>query len=74
MLEDEGVEVVHNDFLSLFLASAKNQVFNQKYLEGSYMSKVKGQLTIKLIEKYQKVYLDALKTVECSMPVKELMN
>jgi predicted CoA-substrate-specific enzyme activase len=61
MLEDEGVEVVHNDLLSLFLASAKNQIFNHKYLDGSYVNKIKGQLAINLIEKYQKVYLDALK-------------
>ena len=61
MLEDEGVEVVHNDLLSLFLASAKNQIFNHKHLDGSYINKIKGQLTINLIEKYQKVYLDALK-------------
>ena len=61
MLEDEGVEVVHNDLLSLFLASAKNQIFNHKHLDGSYLNKIKGRLTINLIEKYQKVYLDALK-------------
>lgn len=60
MLEDEGVEVVHNDLLSLFLASAKNQIFNHKNLDGTYLNKIKGQLTISLIEKYQKVYLDAL--------------
>lgn len=61
MLENEGVEVVHNDLLSLFLASAKNQIFNHKYLDGSYLNKIKGQLTINLIEKYQKVYIEALK-------------
>ncbi len=60
MLEAEGVEVVHNDLLTLFLASAKNQIFNHKHLDGTYIDKIKGQLTIKLIEKYQKVYLDAL--------------
>ncbi|AWK51837.1 2-hydroxyglutaryl-CoA dehydratase [Clostridium beijerinckii] len=64
MLEDEGVEVVHNDFLSLFLASAKNQIFNHKHLDGTYINKIKGQLTISIIEKYQKVYLDALKSSE----------
>ena len=61
MLEDEGVEVVHNDLLSLFLSSAKNQIFNYKHLDGTYIKKLKGEITIKLIEKYQKVYLDALK-------------
>lgn len=61
MLEKEGVEVVHNDLLSLFLSSAKNQVFNYKHLDGKYISKLKGEITIKLIEKYQKVYIDALK-------------
>lgn len=61
MLEGEGVEVVHNDLLSLFLASAKNQIFNHKHLDGKYINKIKGQLTISFIEKYQKVYLDALK-------------
>lgn len=61
MLEDEGVEVVHNDLLSLFLASAKNQIFNYKHLDGTYINKLKGEITIKLIEKYQKVYLGALK-------------
>ncbi|MDU5176563.1 acyl-CoA dehydratase activase-related protein, partial [Clostridium sp.] len=61
MLEKEGVEVVHNDLLSLFLSSAKNQIFNYKHLDGKYISKLKGEITIKLIEKYQKVYIDALK-------------
>ncbi|MGN0145207.1 MAG: 2-hydroxyglutaryl-CoA dehydratase, partial [Clostridium sp.] len=61
MLESEGVEVVHNDLLSLFLASAKNQIFNYKHLDGTYLNKLKGEITIKLIEKYQKVYLEALK-------------
>ena len=60
MLEEEGAEVVHNDLLSLFLASAKNQIFNHKHLDGTYMNRIKGQFTINLIEKYQKVYLDAL--------------
>jgi len=64
MLEDEGVEVVHNDLLTLFLASAKDQIFNHKHLDGTYIDKIKGQLTIKLIEKYQKVYLDALENSE----------
>ena len=61
MLEKEGVEVVHNDLLSLFLSSAKNQIFNYKHLDGKYISKLKGEITIKLIERYQKVYIDALK-------------
>ena len=61
MLEKEGVEVVHNDLLSLFLSSAKNQIFNYKHLDGTYINKLKGEITIKLIEKYQKVYLEALK-------------
>ena len=61
MLENEGVEVVHNDLLSLFLSSAKNQIFNYKYLDGKYISKLKGEITIKLIEKYQKIYIEALK-------------
>ena len=61
MLEDEGVEVVHNDLLSLFLSSAQNQIFNHKYLDGTYLNKLKGEITIKLIEKYQNVYLEELK-------------
>ena len=61
MLENEGVEVVHNDLLSLFLSSAKNQIFNYKHLDGTYINKLKGEITIKLIEKYQKVYIEALK-------------
>ena len=61
MLEKEGVEVVHNDLLSLFLSSAKNQIFNHKHLDGKYINRLKGEITIKLIEKYQKVYLEALK-------------
>ena len=61
MLEKEGVEVVHNDLLSLFLSSAKNQIFNYKHLDGKYINKLKGEITIKFIEKYQKVYIEALK-------------
>lgn len=61
MLEKEGVEVVHNDLLTLFLSSAKNQIFNYKHLDGKYINRLKGEITIKLIEKYQKVYLEALK-------------
>lgn len=61
MLEEEGVEVVYNDFLTMFLANAKIKIFNHKNLDGSYMSKFKSEIIIKFIEKYQRVYLNALK-------------
>ncbi len=61
MLEDEGVEVVSNDLLSMFLAPAYNNIYNYKNLEGTLAGSVKGKVTIKFIEKYQKIYIDALK-------------
>ncbi len=61
MLENEGVEVVHNDFLTMFLANAKIKVFNYKMLEGTFLSKITGEMVIKFIEKYQKIYINALK-------------
>ncbi len=64
MLEGEGVEVVYNDLLPMFLAPAYNQIFNYHNLDGSLLSSLKGKVTIKLIEKYQKVYIDALKNSE----------
>lgn len=61
MLENEGVEVVSNDLLSMFLAPAYNNIYNYKNLEGTLAGSVKGKVTIKFIEKYQKIYIDALK-------------
>ncbi|RDY28033.1 2-hydroxyglutaryl-CoA dehydratase [Romboutsia weinsteinii] len=61
MLEDEGVEVVSNDLLSMFLAPAYNNIYNYKNIEGTLAGSVKGKITIKFIEKYQKIYIDALK-------------
>ncbi len=61
MLESEGVEVVHNDLLTLFLANAKIKIFNYKNLEGTFKSKVTSELLIKFIEKYQSIYINALK-------------
>lgn len=61
MLESEGVEVVSNDLLSMFLAPAYNSIYNYKNLEGTLICSLKGKLTIKFIEQYQKIYIDALR-------------
>lgn len=64
MLESEGVEVVSNDLLTLLLSSAYNQSFNYQKLDGKLTSHLKGKVMIHVIEKYQKVYIEALKTSE----------
>lgn len=59
-LEDEGVEVVSNDLLTLLLSSAYNQSFNYHELEGKWTGHLKGRAMIHIIEKYQKIYIKAL--------------
>ena len=61
MLEGEGVEVVCNDLLTMLLAPGMNSIYNYKKLEGTLAGSIKGKLTIKFIESYQKIYLEALK-------------
>ncbi|MGL6174180.1 MAG: acyl-CoA dehydratase activase-related protein [Cellulosilyticaceae bacterium] len=61
MLESEGVEVVSNDLLTLLLSSAYNHTYNYKMLDGKLVNHIKGKATIHFIERYQKVYLEALR-------------
>ncbi|RDY22536.1 2-hydroxyglutaryl-CoA dehydratase [Romboutsia maritimum] len=77
MLEKEGVEVVSNDLLSMLLAPAYNNIFNYKKLEGTFLSSVKGKATIKFIERYQKIYINALensKLFYTSERIEEMAN
>ncbi len=62
MLEKEGVEVVSSDLLTLFLASAYNQTYNYKHLDGSLKGHIAGKAMLKMIEHYQKIYLEVLET------------
>ncbi|PHV72227.1 2-hydroxyglutaryl-CoA dehydratase [Sporanaerobium hydrogeniformans] len=61
VLEKEGVEVVANDLLSLLLAPGINQQYRYKKLNGSFGENLKGKITIRFIESYQKIYTEALK-------------
>lgn len=61
ILEKEGVEVVANDLLTLFLSTSYDNIYNYRYLDGKLVNKLIGQVTIKFIEKYQSVYIRALK-------------
>lgn len=59
-LEGEGVEVVSNDLLTLFLSSAYNHIYNYKHLDGSLKNNFVGKITLRIIEEYQKIYIEAL--------------
>lgn len=72
MLESEGVEVVSNDLLSIMLSSSYNKIFNYKKLDGKFIDSLKGGFTIKFIERYQKVYLDALKNSKLFYPSEKI--
>lgn len=68
--------VVHNDFLALFLASAKNQIYNYTNLDGKYINKLKSEVIISIIEKYQKIYIEAFNNsiFYVSETIDELIN
>ncbi len=72
MLENEGVEVVSNDLLSVILSSSYNKIFNYKKLDGKLIDSIKGNFTIKFIEKYQKVYIDALEKSKLFYPSEKI--
>lgn len=56
IVEDEGAEAVVPDLMDFFLYCAYDSNYKHKYLSGSKIGKVAGDIGIKLIESYRKIY------------------
>lgn len=56
IIESEGAEAVVPELTNFFLTCAYNTIYKNKYLEGSYKNRISGELFIKIIDSYQKVY------------------
>ena len=75
IIESEGAEAVVPELMNFFLTCAYNTIYKNKYLEGSYKNKLSGELFIKIIESYQKVYkkeLDNSKRFSSPESIKEM--
>ena len=60
IVESEGAEAVMPGLADFLLYCAYDSDFNYKYLSGSKLSQLKGQMTIKFIEFYRRTYKEAL--------------
>ncbi|WP_300282618.1 2-hydroxyacyl-CoA dehydratase [Peptacetobacter sp.] len=60
ILEKEGAEAVVPELMNFFMACAYNTIYKYKNLEGKKTTQFMGNLFIKIVERYQKIYNDAL--------------
>lgn len=60
ILEREGAEAVVPELMNFFMACAQNTIYKHKNLEGKKSTEFMGKLFIKIVERYQRVYNDAL--------------
>lgn len=75
LLEKEGAEVVVPDLLTFGLYSCYNATQKEKYLGGSAKSRIMADGVAKIIERYQKPMLTALKNsqrFDCPQDIREL--